>query len=193
VASLLSDLSSLRPSAPTTSALPQYPPAQVSPAALGTLASSTDPLPGSGSMPSAYTSNDPLLPFQLPRSDPIFGPSSSNLPQRAVHFGPSPTDSQTGASAGSVTSDKRKNKESPQNRLAVASLAGQGYSAPFQALTYHPGVWENREQSRRSSPQPGAASRDEGWPAFEAKAGPRDDPVTLELVDMAQAETLFDL
>jgi hypothetical protein len=56
-------------------------------------------------------------------------------------------------------------------------------------------VWDNREQSRRNSPQPsaGTMSRDElSGNTYERRFGrERDDPVNTGLVDLAMAETLF--
>lgn len=57
-------------------------------------------------------------------------------------------------------------------------------------------MWENREQSRRSSPQPsGPASRDELlFPAhpYDRRYGrEKDDPINVGLVDLPMAETLF--
>lgn len=56
-------------------------------------------------------------------------------------------------------------------------------------------MWDNREQSRRNSPQPsaGTMSRDElSGNTYERRFGrERDDPVNTGLVDLAMAETLF--
>jgi hypothetical protein len=109
---------------------------------------------------------------------------------RFSHSGPSPADS---LGALSVTSNN-KPKDSPEGRLAVASQSGPGFTAPFQPLTYRPGLWENREASRATSPQPDyPSSRDESWNVFEARAGPKDDPITVGIVDEVMADTLFNL
>lgn len=109
---------------------------------------------------------------------------------RFSHSGPSPADSLGALSAAS----NNKPKDSPEGRLAVATQSGPGFTAPFQPLTYRPGLWENREASRATSPQPDyPSSRDESWNVFEARAGPKDDPITNGIVDEVMADTLFNL
>lgn len=185
VATLLSDLSSVKTSSDRSVALPS-----LSHTGLGGI---NQQFFDDSAILNVPTSCDPIL-FQPQQSfNHNIGPSTFNIPPtvapRAVHFGPSPTESQN----GQTSAVKHQDKASPQNRLAVASQIGEGYSAPFQALTYQPGLWENREQSRRGSPQPGAPSRDEAWPVFESKAGPRDDPISTGIIEEAQAVTLFTL
>lgn len=129
----------------------------------------------------ALTEAHPLF---TPLLCPSVLPSANPPNDRHVTFGPSPVESQPGSSTS-------RNKNSPEDRLAAAGQTGEGY-APFQPLTYQPTVWVNREQSRRSSPQPGQ-SRDETWQPFEAKAGPKDDPLSTELVDLPTAVKITDL
>jgi hypothetical protein len=127
------------------------------------------------------------LPHSHLHSGPVYPTFPSTSPDNTrpmVRFDPSPTESMT---AISNASGSRK-KDTPETRLIVAS---QG-AAPFQPLTYQPSLWENREQSRRSTPAPGIPpSRDESWGVFEARAGPRDDPVTEGYIDSEMSEVMF--
>ncbi|WWD16207.1 hypothetical protein CI109_100633 [Kwoniella shandongensis] len=110
--------------------------------------------------------------------------------------GPSPASGGVGRS-DSIRSDERRHMgkgQKAEERLATAT-EGDFDEAPFKALVYQPAVWDNREQSRRSSPllsQP--QSRDEPLPGTYDKRvmRDRDDPVNTNLVDIHMAHTLFD-
>lgn len=121
-------------------------------------------------------------------------PSNSSLPPVNI-FGLSPASQDAyvarqqraalleGVSPSSST--KRKaNPEDPEARLETASTS----YAPFQSLTYHPSNWDNREISRPSSPRP-----EESVPAFEARAGRDDDPVSLGWITEETGNTLVTL
>ncbi|KAK8869531.1 hypothetical protein IAR55_000097 [Kwoniella newhampshirensis] len=94
---------------------------------------------------------------------------------------------------GSGKRSKGKGQKA-EERLATATEADFD-EAPFKALVYQPAVWDNREQSRRSSPQLSTPqSRDEPGPGTYEKRVMRDkdDPVNTDLVDIHMAHTLFD-
>ncbi|WVQ87185.1 hypothetical protein IAS59_000908 [Cryptococcus gattii] len=85
-------------------------------------------------------------------------------------------------------------RQKAEERLATAT--DQDFDeAPFKPLVYQPSVWDNREASRRNSPQPSqsTASRDEPGPGYYARRfmRDRDDPVNTEIVEPRMAETLF--
>ncbi|WVW82755.1 hypothetical protein I302_104766 [Kwoniella bestiolae CBS 10118] len=118
--------------------------------------------------------------------------------------GPSPASANTaGTGVGSVSSadllkeplvKKRKGKGQKAEERLAAATEGDFAEPPFKALVYQPSVWDNREQSRRNSPQPSqSTSRDEIPPGtYERRfMNDRDDPVNTELVDLQMAETLF--
>ncbi|WWC60802.1 uncharacterized protein I303_103378 [Kwoniella dejecticola CBS 10117] len=89
---------------------------------------------------------------------------------------------------------RRKGKGQKAEERLAAVTEGDFAEPPFKALTYQPSVWDNREQSRRNSPQPSqSTSRDEIPPGtYERRfMNDRDDPVNTELVDSQMAETLF--
>lgn len=194
VATLLADLAVLRPDPSNATGTSGYMAngVQSSAAAISTTSHfPPQPFFDTPSLSGIDTRDAPVPPASIP---PVFTalpcPPVTSAFARTVRFGPSPD-----KSSGSPASDKRKEKDkgSPQDRLAAASGEGQVFAAPFQPLTYQPALWDNKEQSRRSSPQPGGPSRDEAWPAFEANAGPKDDPLTTNLINVSQAESLFDL
>ncbi|WWD01078.1 hypothetical protein V866_008016 [Kwoniella sp. B9012] len=120
--------------------------------------------------------------------------------------GPSPASANTvGTGVGSVSVGsadllkeplvkKRKGKGQKAEERLAAATEGDFAEPPFKALVYQPAVWDNREQSRRNSPQPSqSTSRDEIPPGtYERRfMNDRDDPVNTELVDLQMAETLF--
>ncbi|WRT67431.1 uncharacterized protein IL334_004402 [Kwoniella shivajii] len=116
--------------------------------------------------------------------------------------GPSPASANAVGSAGSVSGDllkdplvkKRKGKGQKAEERLAAATEGDFAEPPFKALVYQPSVWDNREQSRRNSPQPSQPpSRDEIPPGTYEKRfmNDRDDPVNTELVDVQMAEILF--
>jgi hypothetical protein len=115
-----------------------------------------------------------------------------------------------GAAAVEKPKEKRVGKgQKAEERLAAVTEST--FDPPFKALVYQvsffpslrrvladvlqPSVWDNREQSRRNSPQPsaGTLSRDElSGNGYERRFGrERDDPVNTGLVDLPMAETLF--
>ncbi|OCF39443.1 hypothetical protein I317_06767 [Kwoniella heveanensis CBS 569] len=130
------------------------------------------------------------------------GVSPSNISSNGT--GPSPASAaMVGSASGPSHSNdiskeggrsRRKNKgQKAEERLATATAA-EFDEAPFKALVYQPAVWDNREQSRRNSPQPSQPqSRDEPPPGtYERRImRDRDDPVNTDLVDIQMAETLF--
>ncbi|WVQ78436.1 hypothetical protein IAT38_000522 [Cryptococcus sp. DSM 104549] len=101
-------------------------------------------------------------------------------------------------SSGPPGAEKEKKKaggkrQKAEERLATAT-EGDFDEAPFKALVYQPAVWDNREQSRRSSPQPSQPqSRDEPAPGTYDRRFMRDkdDPINTDLVDVEMAENLF--
>nr|XP_019013828.1 uncharacterized protein I206_01902 [Kwoniella pini CBS 10737]OCF52609.1 hypothetical protein I206_01902 [Kwoniella pini CBS 10737] len=91
-------------------------------------------------------------------------------------------------------SKKRKGKGQKAEERLAAVTEGDFAEPPFKALTYQPSIWDNREQSRRNSPQLSqSTSRDEIPPGtYERRfMNDRDDPINTELVGMQMAETLF--
>ncbi|WWC89732.1 uncharacterized protein L201_004657 [Kwoniella dendrophila CBS 6074] len=141
--------------------------------------------------------------------------SSPNTNLVTNHNGPSPSDfssngnvlspisGNTGGTINTVDDllvgpssliKKRKGKgQKAEERLATA-IEGDFAEPPFKSLVHQPSVWDNREQSRRNSPQPSqATSRDEIPPGtYERRfMNDRDDPINTELVDIQMAQTLF--
>ncbi|WVF71872.1 hypothetical protein IAT40_006682 [Kwoniella sp. CBS 6097] len=176
---------------PRVGAAPVAPPVNhVNPAG-GSLALSPDGASQPGQVRFTSSPNTTFFPGVSPSniSSNGTGPSPVSVPM--VGGGPSHSNDmpprETGAS-------RRKNKgQKAEERLATATAADFD-EAPFKALVYQPAVWDNREQSRRNSPQPSQPqSRDESPPGtYERRImRDRDDPVNTYLVDIQMAETLF--
>ncbi|WVW86534.1 hypothetical protein I302_108583 [Kwoniella bestiolae CBS 10118] len=95
-------------------------------------------------------------------------------------------------SSGNRRTTHPASKTSPESRLA--SVAGDS-TAPFQPLTHHPRIWQNKESSQPTSPAPHepdhtAESGSSG--VFEAKVSFDDEPVGLGIITMDTALTLVD-
>ncbi|KAL0254206.1 hypothetical protein I308_101586 [Cryptococcus tetragattii IND107] len=123
------------------------------------------------------------------------GYSPSNFSSNGT--GPSPGSGIGSYDSNGFRSERKKvggKRQKAEERLATAT--DQDFDeAPFKPLVYQPSVWDNREASRRNSPQPSqsTASRDEPGPGYYARRfmRDRDDPVNTEIVEPRMAETLF--
>ncbi|WVR05443.1 hypothetical protein IAU60_002459 [Kwoniella sp. DSM 27419] len=129
--------------------------------------------------------NIALIPQQSPSAFSSAGTGPSPASAAMVGSGP----------PGDLLNQPRRRSKGQKaaERLATAT-EGDFDEAPFKALVYQPAVWDNREQSRRNSPQPSQPqSRDEPLPGTYDRRMMRDkdDPVNTELVDSHMAETLF--
>jgi hypothetical protein len=91
---------------------------------------------------------------------------------------------------------------SPESRLKAAMAPSARFSPPFKAITFNPKVWDNREQSRRTSPEPGAedevvSGQLERLPRSpltppRPRYGSKDDPVRAGVITKSTAMQLFD-
>jgi hypothetical protein len=113
----------------------------------------------------------------------------------------------TGLSPASVarlngTTESKISGPSPESRLKAAIAPSSRFSPPFKAITFNPRVWDNREQSRRASPEPGAEDGDVSAQLdglrrspstpLRPRYGARDEPVKLGIITEATASMLFD-
>ncbi len=100
------------------------------------------------------------------------------------------------------TFDSKNSGPSPESRLKAATAPSSRFSPPFKAITFNPKVWDNREQSRRASPEPDAADeiasgqidrlpRSPSTPP-RPRYGAKDDPVRLGIITETTAAMLFD-
>ncbi|ODN75095.1 hypothetical protein L202_06311 [Cryptococcus amylolentus CBS 6039] len=148
---------------------------------------------------------------------PSTSASPDDIPQHHVRFTSSPhqtfvqhgyspsnfSSNGTGPSPASTEAFPREEKKRPhskmrqraEERLATATEADYD-EPPFKPLVYQPAVWDNREASRRNSPQPSQSSqsRDDGLPGTYSRQfmRARDDPVTTEIISRSTAIVMFD-
>ena len=163
----------------------------------------------------APNSVSPLANFQLTQDQPA-DPSPDHRQQ--VRFIGTPNNIVTEISPRHTESEgsrevrpKKGKNQKAEDRLALATE--ESFEAPFRPLVYQvsrltsahetvdslqPSIWENREPSRRNSPERTASvpsSRDElSWGgAYDRQTRKdKDDPVNSGILDLLTAEKLFE-
>ena len=163
----------------------------------------------------APNSVSPLANFQLAQDQPA-DPSPDHRQQ--VRFIGTPNNIVTEISPRHTESEgsrevrpKKGKNQKAEDRLALATE--ESFEAPFRPLVYQvsrltsahetvdslqPSIWENREPSRRNSPERTASvpsSRDElSWGgAYDRQTRKdKDDPVNSGILDLLTAEKLFE-
>ncbi len=136
----------------------------------------------------------PFNPFASTSAQPL--PSSSNFP--VVQ---SPADSHhpsaSGHSEHSGLTHRIRTRSPPQpgpsaeRRLKDYVEADPRFCPPFKAVMFNPSVWDNKEQSRRASPEPIQTIETPGTGSRTNASTLRDDPIDLEILSEAEGRQLF--